>query len=105
MFMATKKVKAQTSADGSVVLENDALKVTISPVGARIVSLWDKAQKREDVKILPYAGGINTVRFGRALNLDDWADRDALTLSKLPDGSQKLVAVASVQATEDKPGV
>src|SRR5438132_1230419 len=80
--------------DGALVLENELLRVAVSPVGARVVSLRDKVRQREDVKNLPYVGGLNDVRYGHTLNLDDTKDRFELSLSKLPDGSQKLVAVA-----------
>ncbi|HEV7401491.1 MAG TPA: hypothetical protein VGO11_01140, partial [Chthoniobacteraceae bacterium] len=86
-----------------IVLENDLLRIAVSPVGARIVSLRDKVREREDVKNLPYFGGMNIVRYGKALNLDDNKSRYELALSRLPDGSQKLVATASVQPVEDKP--
>ena len=89
--------------DGVLVLENALLRVAVSPIGARVVSLRDKVRQREDVKNLPYVGGLNQVRYGQTLNLDDTKDRFELSLSKLPDGSQKLVAVAKVLPTADKP--
>lgn len=88
---------------GVVVLENELLRAAVSPVGARIVSLRDKVRDREDVKNLPYFGGMNIVRYGKALNLDDNKSRYELTLSRLPDGSQKLTATARVQPSEEKP--
>ena len=90
--------------EGSIVLENELLRVTVSPVGARVVGLLDKVRQREDVKNLPYVGGINQVRYGAVLNLDETRDRFALTLTKLPDGSQKVTAIAQVRPAEDKPG-
>lgn len=96
--------ETQSSKENTMVLENDALKVTVSPVGARIVGLWDKARQRENVKNLPYYGGMNIVRFGQTLNLDDNKDRYELKLFTLPDGSQKLVATAKVLPTDEKPG-
>ncbi len=89
--------------DGAMVLENDLLRVAVSPVGARVVSLRDKVRQREDVKNLPYVGGLNQVRYGQTLNLEDTKDRFDLSLSKLPDGSQKLVAVAKVLPTAERP--
>src|SRR5439155_8704064 len=77
--------------------------VAVSPVGARVVSLRDKVRQREDVKNLPYVGGLNQVRYGQTLNLDDTKDRFELSLSKLPDGSKKLVAVAKVLPSVDRP--
>lgn len=95
---------SQTPQDaGLVVLENDLLRIAVSPVGARIVSMRDKIRDREDVKNLPYFGGMNIVRYGKALNLDDNKSRYELTLSRLPDGSQKLVATATAQPTEESP--
>jgi hypothetical protein len=86
-----------------VVLENELLRIAISPVGARIVSLQDKLRQREDVKNLPYFGGANIIRYGKAMNLDDNKSRYELTLSRLDDGTQKLTATATVQPAEDKP--
>lgn len=97
--------KMQSKNDENVVLENNVLKVTVSPIGARIISLIDKERRREEVKNLPEAGGMNTIRLNRTLNIDERKDRYDLKLVKLPDGTQKLLAVAKVQATEDKPGV
>ena len=89
---------------GALVLENELLRVTVSPIGARVISLLDKIRQREDVKKLPYVGGLNEVRYGSVLNLNEARDPFTLTLTKLPDGSQKLTAIAKVQPTDDKPG-
>src|SRR3954471_17702932 len=83
-----------------VVLENELLRIAVSPVGARIVSLQDKVRQREDVKNLPYFGGANIIRYGKAMNLDDNKSRYALTLSPQEDGTQKLTATATVQPSE-----
>ena len=89
---------------GALVLENELLRVTVSPIGARVISLLDKIRQREDVKNLPYVGGINQVRYGAVLKLDEARDPFTLTLTRLPDGSQKLTAIAKVQPTDDQPG-
>ena len=106
MLGATVAARAQapSTPDTPMILENEALKVTVTPVGARIVGRWDKARQRENAKVLPYYGGMNIVRFGAALNLDDNKSRYDLELSRLPDGSQKLVATAKFTPTDDKPG-
>lgn len=96
--------ESQAAKENTMILENEVLKVTITPVGARIVGLWDKTRERENAKVLPYYGGMNIVRFGQTLNHDDNKDRYELNLTKLPDGSQKLVATAKVQGTDDRPG-
>jgi hypothetical protein len=98
------RAQAPATPPEPVILENDLLKVSVSPVGARIVSLLDKVRQRENVKVLPYYGGMNIVRFGAALNLDEKKDVYAMKLEKLPDGSQKLVATAKAVPTDDKPG-
>jgi hypothetical protein len=90
--------------DQILVMENDFLKISVSPVGAKIISLVDKLHHRQEVKNLPYASGMNVIRFGAALNLDDQKDRYDLQLSKLADGTQRLVATATVQPTDEKPG-
>jgi hypothetical protein len=102
---AADTAKSAASPDeGLLVLENELLRVAVSPVGARVVSLFDKTRQREAVKNLPYVGGINQVRYGAVLNLEETRDRFALTLTKLPDGLQKLTATAQVRSTDDKPG-
>jgi hypothetical protein len=92
------------AADAPVVIENDLLKVAVSPVGARLVSLVDKLRQRDEVKNLPYVGGMNEIRYGLALNLNEAADHYVLTRTTLPDGSLKIVATAAVKPTDDKPG-
>ncbi|MBM4048585.1 MAG: hypothetical protein FJ279_26075, partial [Planctomycetes bacterium] len=100
---ARAEVRTQTMDDGAIALENECLKAVISPIGARILSLADKARGREEVKVLPYAGGINEVRFGAALNLDDLRSRYALSVRPGQPGSQTVVAVANVVPTDEKP--
>src|SRR3982751_1449794 len=99
---AAALAQAEPAAD-AVVLENDFLRIAVSPVGARIVSLQDKLRGREDVKNLPYFGGANIIRYGKAMNLDDNKSRYELKLSRLDDGTQKLTATAPVEPSEDKP--
>ena len=70
-------------AADEVVMENECLKVTISPVGGKILSLYNKVQKREEVKILPYVSGMNLIRFGSALNIDDMTTRYELQRTQL----------------------
>ena len=72
--------KMQNENDENVVLENSAMKVTVSPIGARIISLIDKERQHEEVKNLPEAGGMNTIRLNRTLNLDERKDRYDLKL-------------------------
>ncbi|HWL52851.1 MAG TPA: hypothetical protein VNQ90_10470 [Chthoniobacteraceae bacterium] len=104
----TVAVAAETSAaptpeEGALVLENDFLKVVVSPVGARIVSLYDKIRQREEVKMLSYVGGMNEVRFGEVLNLDDLKDRYTLSLSEDDAGSRTVKATIRVKPTGDHP--
>jgi len=89
--------------DGSVVIENDLLKITVSPIGARIGSLVYKPNGRENVKMLPYVGGLNEVRFGAVLNLNERRDRYQLSVRDAPEGGKRVVAVAKAVPTEDKP--
>jgi len=90
---AAETIPPTAPADGELTLENDLLRVVVSPVGARVVSLYDKVRQREDVKSLSYVGGINQIRYDQVLALDDTKDRFALTLSTLADGAQKVFAV------------
>src|SRR5947207_3139444 len=72
---AENELKNAPPEEGLVVLENELLRVTVSPVGARAVSVFDKVRQREEVKRLPYVGGVNEIRYGAALNLDEGRDR------------------------------
>jgi hypothetical protein len=101
--MAQAESAAPPADAGVVVLENELLRIAVSPVGARIVSLQDKVRQREDVKNLPYFGGANIIRYGKAMNLDDNKSRYELKLSRLEDGTLKLTATATVEPSEDKP--
>lgn len=101
--VALAQVRTQTMENGSVVVENDVLKVTVSPVGGRIVGAFDKLRNREDVKNLPYYGGVNIVRYGLVMNLNDLKDQYALSVAAGPQGEQTVKAVAKVAGTEDRP--
>ena len=103
--VAVAQVRTQTMEDGVVVVENDVLTAKVSPVGGRLVSVVDKLRNREDVKVLPYYGGANIMRYGQVMNLNDLKDRYTLSVSAGADGAQKLTAVAKVAATEDRPAV
>ena len=63
---------AETPAakESSVVLENDALKITVSiSIGGRVISLFDKLHGRENrEKSFRISGGINEVRYISVLN-------------------------------------
>ncbi len=96
--------KPTSPEEPTFVLENDYLKIVVSSTGARIISVTDKLRHREDVKILPYVGGANEIRYGAVLNLDDSRDHFDIVRSVLKDKTEKLTAVAKVLPTTDKPG-
>jgi len=100
----TSSKNSPSPDEGAVVLENELLRVTVSPLGGRAISVFDKVRQREEVKNLPYVGGLNEIRYGAALNLDEGHDRFTLTPSRLPDGTQSLQAVAKALPTDSKPG-
>jgi hypothetical protein len=94
---------AQTAKESEMILENDALKVTVSPVGGRIISLYDKVHRREEVKVLPYISGINEVRYSSVLNVKDGSTPFTLSVDRDARGNQTLKAVAKCEPTEELP--
>jgi hypothetical protein len=94
---------APAAKDGGVVLENEALKITVSPIGGRVVSLFDKLHGRENVKILPYIAGMNEIRYSSVLNVKDGSSPFVLSVSRDAQGNQVLKAVARAEPTEELP--
>ena len=101
--VATSFAAEPTPNDTPVILENDLLRVTISPIGGRATSVFDKLRQREEVKNLPYVGGLNEIRYGAVFNLDEGRDRFVLTPSRQADGTQTIEAVAKVLPSDAKP--
>src|SRR5581483_6141921 len=78
----------------AAVLENDTLRVEVSSIGGKILSLRDKVRGREEVKVLSYIAGINEVRYQAVLGVNDTSSRFALTSAKDTNGNPTIVAVA-----------
>lgn len=91
-----------TSA-GHAILENEILKLEVSPIGGRILSLRDKLRGREEVKVLSYIAGMNEVRYQAVLNLKDASTPFTLSTVKDAQGNPTIKAVTKVVPTEELP--
>lgn len=87
----------------TAVMENDTLRVEITSIGGRIISLRDKLRGREEVKVLPYLSGINEVRYQAVLNVNDMQTPFALETTRDAEGNPTITATAKAIPTEDLP--
>ncbi len=92
---------AETDTRGEhAILENAVVRIEVSPVGARIVSLFDKVRGVESAKNFPFMGGLNEVRFG-SLSLNDQRDPYVLAAKSLADGTRVVTASARTVSKDD----
>src|SRR5689334_14717633 len=80
----------------NAILQNEILKVEVSPIGGRILSLRDKLRNREEVKTLSYIAGINEVRYQAVINVKDFSTPFELSTGRDAAGNQMVRAVVKV---------
>src|SRR5581483_10432269 len=85
------------------VLENDTLRIEVSSIGGKILSLRDKVRGREEVKVLPYIAGMNEVRYQAVLNVNDTSTRFALSSGRDDHGDATVTASVRAVPTDDLP--
>ncbi len=87
----------------NVVLENQYLRVEVTPVGARIVSVVDKLRGGEQVRMTPYVGGLGEVRFNGVINHSDLKNQYLLTYDAQAASGPTVTAVTAAPADDDNP--
>lgn len=104
-YGAERSRSAEPATDKTpvAVLENDTLRIEVSSVGGKIMSLRDKLRGREEVKVLPYVAGINEVRYQAVLNVNDASTRFELASGRNEQGDATVTAWAQATPTDDLP--
>lgn len=95
--------KAPIAEAAVAVLENDTLRIEVSSIGGKILSLRDKVRGREEVKVLPYVAGVNEVRYQSVLNVNDASTRFELSSGRDGNGASTVTAWARATPTDDLP--
>jgi len=96
-----KPAVAQPDDGQALTLENDVLRVTVSPIGARLLGFYDKLRQREESKVLPEVGGLNEVR-AKSLGVNEVKAVYQLKKEVLADGSQKVTAFIKTDGGGDE---
>lgn len=76
---ANPAMEKSVSDTDLLTLENQYLKLQVTPVGTRIIALEDKLRQRQESKVFPHIGGLAELRFGKTLRINDVKTRYVLT--------------------------